>query len=58
MGRACDMYGGGEQKFMVGRPKGNRPLGRTRCSWEENIKMGLQEMAWEGADWTDLAQDM
>jgi hypothetical protein len=25
--------------------------------WEDNIKMDLREVGWEGADWIDLAQD-
>ena len=25
--------------------------------WEENIKMGLQEVGWGSMDWFDLAQD-
>jgi hypothetical protein len=34
------------------RPEGKRSLGRTRRRWEDNIKMGLQEVGW-GA-WTGL----
>ena len=34
-----------------------RPLGRPRCRWEDNIKMDLQEVEWRGMDWTDLAED-
>jgi hypothetical protein len=30
----------------VGRPDGKSPLGRTRCKWEDNIKMDLQEIGW------------
>jgi hypothetical protein len=25
--------------------------------WDDNIKMDLQEVGWEGMDWIDLAQD-
>jgi hypothetical protein len=25
--------------------------------WEDNIKMGFQEVGWVGMDWIDLAQD-
>jgi len=31
-------------RVMVGTPEGNRPLGRPRCRWEDNIKMDLQEV--------------
>jgi len=30
----------------VGKPEGNRPLGRTRRRWEDNIKMDLQDVGW------------
>ena len=26
-------------------------------SWEDNIKINLREVGWEGMDWIDLAQD-
>jgi transposase len=38
-------------------PEGKRPLGRPRCRWVENIKMGLREVGWDGMDWIDLAHD-
>jgi hypothetical protein len=41
----------------VGKPEGKRPLGRYRCSWEDNIKMDLQEVRCGGVDWMELAQD-
>jgi hypothetical protein len=42
---------------LVGKPKGNRPLRRSRCRWEDNIKMDLREIGWGGMDWIDLPQD-
>jgi hypothetical protein len=41
----------------VGKPEGKRPLGRPRCKWKDNIKMGLQEVRFGGMDWIELAQD-
>ena len=41
----------------MGRPKGNRPLGRPRSRWEDNIKMDLQEVRCGVMDWIELAQD-
>jgi hypothetical protein len=29
---------------LVGKPEGKRPLGRCMCRWEDNIKMGFQEL--------------
>jgi hypothetical protein len=34
-----------------------KPLERPRQKWEDNIKMDLQEVGWQGMDWIDLAQD-
>jgi hypothetical protein len=28
-----------------------------RHRWEDDIKMDLQEVGWEGVDWIDMAQD-
>ena len=44
-------------KFLMGKPEGNRPLRRSRCRWDDNIKMDLQEVECSGMDWIDLAQD-
>jgi hypothetical protein len=27
---------------MIVKPTGKMPLGRPRCSWEDNIRMGLK----------------
>ena len=40
-----------------GKPEGKRPLGRPRRRWEDNIKMGLQEVGGGRVDWMELAQD-
>ena len=34
----------GVHSVLVGKPEGERPLGRPRCRWEDNIKMDLQEV--------------
>jgi hypothetical protein len=47
----------GAYMMFVGRPEGRRPLGRPRRRWEDNIKMGLQEVGWADMNWIDLAQD-
>jgi hypothetical protein len=49
--------GRGVYRIFVGNPEGKRPLGRPRRRWEDNIKMDLGEMAIDGANWIQLAQD-
>ncbi|KAJ4443374.1 hypothetical protein ANN_05042 [Periplaneta americana] len=44
-------------RVLVGRPEGNRPLGRSRRRWEDNIKMDLREVEYDGRDWINVAQD-
>jgi hypothetical protein len=34
--------------ILVGKPKGNRPLGTPRRRWVDNIKMDLREIGWIG----------
>jgi len=39
---------GGVNRVWVGKPEGQRPLGRPRRRWEDNIKMDLQEVVCGG----------
>jgi hypothetical protein len=43
--------------IFVGKPEEKRPLGRPSRRWEDNIKMGLQEIGWDGVGWIHLAED-
>jgi len=54
---ACMGERRGAYSVLVGKPEGERPLGRPRCRWEDNIKIDLQEVGYGGMDWIDLAQD-
>jgi len=47
----------GGYRVLVGKPEGKKPLGRPRRRWEDNIKMGLQEVGCRGMDRIELAQD-
>ena len=47
----------GVHRVLVGKPEGKRPLGRSRCRVEDNIKMDLQEVGRGGMDRIYLAQD-
>jgi hypothetical protein len=42
--------------ILVGKPEGNRPLGRTRRRWVDNINIDLKEIECDGVDRIDLAQ--
>jgi hypothetical protein len=59
MGRACSAVGEerGVYRVLVGKLEGKRPLGRSRCRWEDNIRMDLQEVGGGGMDWIRLAHD-
>jgi hypothetical protein len=37
--------------LLVGKPEGNRPLGRPRRRWIYNIKMDLLEIGLSVVDW-------
>jgi hypothetical protein len=52
MGEKRDAYG-----LLVGKPEGNRPLGRPRRRWVNDIKMDLLEIGWGGVDWIGLSPD-
>jgi hypothetical protein len=55
MGRACSKNGGEEKRILVGKPEEERPLGRPRGRWVDNIKTDDREIGWNGMDWIDLA---
>jgi hypothetical protein len=38
--------------------EGKRPLGRSRLRWENNIRMGIQEVGVVCVDWMELYQDI
>jgi hypothetical protein len=44
-------------RLLVGKPEGRRPLGRPRCRWVDNIRMGLGDVGWGDVDWIGLAKD-
>jgi hypothetical protein len=52
LGERRDVY-----RVLVGKPGGKRPLERTRCRWENNIKMDLQKVGCGDINWIELAQE-
>jgi hypothetical protein len=58
IGGACSMYGEmrGTYRVQVGKPEGKRPLETIGVIWwEDNIKMDLKGLRWEGVDWVDAS---
>jgi hypothetical protein len=47
----------GAYSILVGRPKETIPLGWPRRRLENNIKMDLHEIIWEGMGWIELVED-
>jgi hypothetical protein len=47
------MMGGACGKFLVGKPEGNRPVGRQNRRWENGIRMDLREIGWGGGRGVD-----
>jgi len=46
----------GAYTVLVGKSEGKRSFGRPRHTWEDNIKMDLQEMG-GGMGWIEVAQN-
>jgi hypothetical protein len=44
-------------RVLVGRPERERPLGRPRFRWVDNMEMDLREIGIDGANWILLDQD-
>jgi hypothetical protein len=47
----------GRRGTRIGKPEGNRPLGRPRRRWVDNIRMDLGEGGRGDVDWIGLAED-
>ena len=55
MGHVAGMgKGRGVHRVLVGKPEGNRPLGRPRHRWEDNIKMDLRHVVGVETGWSWL----
>jgi hypothetical protein len=58
MGGSCSTHGNiiAYNIFFI-KPEGKKPLERPMRRWEDNIRMYLSEIVWEGVDRIHLAQD-
>jgi hypothetical protein len=43
--------------FLVEKPGGKSQLERLTRRWEDNIKISLKEIGYEGVNWTLVAED-
>ena len=44
-------------KILTVKPTGKRPLGRPRRTWEENVRMDLEDIGINAGNWVHSAQD-
>jgi hypothetical protein len=53
------MYNVGDKYIqnLVGKPKWMGPFRRPRYRWEDNIRMDLGEIGWEGMGLISMAQN-
>jgi hypothetical protein len=49
MGMAFSTHGG-KKNASEGMPEGKTPLERYKRTWEDNIKIDLEEVGWYGLD--------
>jgi hypothetical protein len=47
----------GVYRILVGKPDGERPMGRPRRRWEDNILMDFQEVGCWIMGWIEPVQD-
>ena len=59
MGWACSTVVArrGVYRVLAWKPERKRPLGRPRHRWNDNIKVDIQKVGFEGMDWIDVAQN-
>ena len=59
MDSTCSVHGTIQNSYrvLVGKAEGGTPLGKPRCTWEDDIKMDLREVSCDAGDWINLAQD-
>jgi hypothetical protein len=57
MSRACGTQGEKSNAYtaLAGKPERQRPLGRSRRRWKDNIIKNLGEIEWGDMEWIELA---
>jgi hypothetical protein len=57
-GQVAKMEGGRSTfKMLTGKSTGKRLLGRPKRRWEDNMRMDLEKIGINAANWVDSAQD-
>jgi len=54
---ACMVEMKNAYSLLVGKPERKRSLVIPRHRLDDNIRMGLREIGWEGVEWMHLAQN-
>jgi hypothetical protein len=49
------MGGGKCIQHFIQKTERKKPHGRCRHRWEDNIRVDLRDIGWEGVDWIHLA---
>jgi hypothetical protein len=44
-------------RLLVGKPEGKKPLGKSRRTWTDNVRMDFLEIVLGGVDWNGLVRD-
>jgi hypothetical protein len=44
-------------QYFAGKPEGKRPPGKPTRRWDNNNRIYLREIGWEGVDWIHVDQD-
>jgi hypothetical protein len=44
-------------RILVGKPEGTRTVRRLQRKWEDNNKIDVREIKWNGMDWIVLARN-
>jgi hypothetical protein len=57
MADVCVEHGGDEKRIQNFSRKNRRPLGGPRRRWENNIKIDIKDIGYEGVNWIHLVQE-
>jgi hypothetical protein len=45
-------------RTLVVKNARKRPLEKPRCRWEDNVKMGVIKIGWNGLKWVNVVQNV